>query len=421
MSDMSDPFYNWRLRAAAATGVLHYSADLVNEAAGIVSVVFGREWLASVAEAPDHSSVFHLGRHPLGHALTAGGESQVVDVLELAGYLKTASRLPGFHKMVTDLKSQFRQTLLPLALAHRLGLVGSLGLALEPAASGGRLADLGLSWNGQDYLIECYRPTVAGQPEEHTGRLLMGILGEFSIEERPFAVAVQLRRPLDHQVRKAVLRAVAQAKRDLEARAFREALLIDNPSALISIAPTEIAPAGQDSVLVLHPGFPRLPNRRSQFARAAIGTRDALNVVNPKLESPTHSCVAVWTHEADAADPLYPDPEAAFKRVVRKVNRKMAQTRSEQGARRLVVVDTWVTDQLDRLRLDAGDYVHAQVLSQRRGPTSVLFVRRAWDRRMQRSRYSYRLFAGPNDAAARSLCEALSSWEHANLVPALVR
>ncbi|MCX6071178.1 MAG: hypothetical protein NTU91_10035, partial [Chloroflexi bacterium] len=70
----SDPFCSWRLRATAATAQLDYSPDLVNEAAGILSVALGRAWLASVAVAPDRSSVFQWGRHPLGLALTAGGE-----------------------------------------------------------------------------------------------------------------------------------------------------------------------------------------------------------------------------------------------------------------------------------------------------------------------------------------------------------
>lgn len=414
----SDPTYNWRLRATAATARLDYSPDLVNEAAAILLVVLGREWLASVAEAPDHSSVFQLGRHPLGHALTVGGETQLIEILEVVEYLKTASNLSGFNAMVSGLKSQYRQTLLPLALAHRLRLIGGAALVLEPTASGGRLADIALVWSGARHLVECYRPTITGRPEDHMGRLLTGVLQEFSIHEHPVAVAIQLRRPLDHRVRKAVVKAVAKAKRDLSGRGFQEALLVGDANALISIAPTEIAPASQDSKLMLHSDFPRLPKEASQFARSAIGTQEALNVVNPRLENPTHSCVAIWTDEATTEYRSSPDPEAAFKRAVRKVKRKVAQTRSEEGARRVVVVDTWVTEHLHRLALDPDGYIMGQVLCQHTGAMSVLFVRRTWDRKVRRYRYMYRLFAGPEDTSAPSLVRALISWEDENVVPA---
>ena len=252
------------------------------------------------------------------------------------------------------------------------------------------------------------------------GRLLIGVLQEFSNDEHPVAVAIQLRRPLDHRVRKAVVKAVAKAKRNLSRRGFQEALLVGDTNALISIAPTEIAPAGQDSKLMLHPDFPRLPKRASQFARSAIGTREALNVVNPRLESPTHSCVVIWTDEASTEYRSSPDPEAAFKRAVRKVKRKVAQTRSEERARRVVVVDTWVTEHLDRLALDPDAYIMGQVLFQHSGATSVLFVRRTWDREVQRYRYMYRLFAAGEDTSAPSLVRALTSWEDENVVPARI-
>ena len=74
MSGDSDPFYNWRLRAAAATSRLGYPPDLVNEAAGILSVALGREWLTSASQREDRS-FFQLRRHPLARALNSRGDS----------------------------------------------------------------------------------------------------------------------------------------------------------------------------------------------------------------------------------------------------------------------------------------------------------------------------------------------------------
>ena len=151
---------------------------------------------------------------------------EIIKVLELAEYLKSAAHLEGFADAVSGIKSQYHQTLLPLAFAHRVALLGAGALSLEPPAAGGRLADIAMEWSGEPYLIECYRPTIVGQPEHHVGRLLMGVLRHFSADEQPIAVAIQLQGGLDHQKRKSIVRSVADAKRVLSDGGFREAVLV---------------------------------------------------------------------------------------------------------------------------------------------------------------------------------------------------
>ena len=415
MSGDSDPFYNWRLRAAAATSRLGYPPDLVNEAAGILSVALGREWLTSASQWEDRS-LFQLRRHPLARALNSRGDPEIIEVLELAEYLKSAAHLEGFADAVSGIKSQYYQTLLPLAFAHRVALLGTAALSLEPPAAGGRLADIAMEWSGEPYLIECYRPTIVGQPEHHVGRLLMGVLRHFSADEQTIAVAIQLQGGLDHQKRKSIVRSVADAKRVLSDGGFREAVLVRHDHALISVAPTVAAAAGQHSALALHPDFPRLPNETSQFARLAIGDRAALNVVNTTQANPTHSCVAVWEQDAATGGDRLPDVDSAFERVVKKVKRKLTQTRSGQSRRRLVVVDTWTTGHLDQLDVDPDVYVRGRVLGDR-AATAILFTRRYWDRDASRYRYRLQVFAQEDDAQATALVEALNDREEETTVP----
>ena len=409
-----DPLYNWRIRATAATARLRYAPELVNEAAGIVSVVFGDEWLTSVSPRQD-KTLFELGRHPIGRAIKSGGDPGIIEVLELPEYLKSAAELDGFETTVTGVKSQHYQTILPLAFSYRAAHVGATDLSLEPPAAGGRLADVALTWSGEPYLIECYRPTIAGQPEHHVARLLLGVLDHFSADEQPVAVAIQLQCQLDHQKRKSIIRSVVDAKRALMDSGFRDAILVRDDHALVSVAPTITAEAGQDSALTLHPDFPQLPNETSEFARLAVGDQDALKVVNPTRTHSTHSCVAVWKPDAITREQL-PDVDSAFERVAKKVRRKLAQTRSEESRRRLVVVDTWTTQHLDRLAVDADAYIEGQVIGDKVG-TAVLFAQRYWDKAVSRYRYRYRLFAREDDEPARTLAEALQAWELETTVP----
>lgn len=112
-----------------------------------------------------------------------------------------------------------------------------------------------------------------------------------------------------------------------------------------------------------------------------------------------------------------PDPTSAFKRVVKKVKRKLTQTRGKEPTRRLVVVDTWVTEYLDALQVDADEHVENQIIRQHQGATSLLMVRRYWDRAEARFRYRCRLFTGDADANIVGLVGVLRQRESENVVP----
>ena len=237
------------------------------------------------------------------------------------------------------------------------------------------------------------------------------------MDELPVAIAIQLREPLSHAHRKAVVSQVARGKQQVLGGGSSEAVLIAESEALVSVAPTEVVPAGVDSKLMMHPEFPRLPNKASQFARIGIATKDVFQVVNPVLQRPTHSCVAVWEHEADAAARRTPSYDDAFLRVVKKAKRKLAQTRSHDRGSRLVAIDTWVTEKLNELTIDPVEYVRREVTEQHDGATALLFLHRAWDGDVSRNRYSYGLLGGEDDPNVGRLVLALEEWEAGNLVP----
>ena len=107
--------------------------------------------------------------------------------------------------------------------------------------------------------------------------------------------------------------------------------------------------------------------RRHSSPGSPYGDRAALNVVNPTQANPTHTCVALWEQDAATGGDRLPDVDPAFERVVKKVKRKLTQTRSGQSRRRLVVVDTWTTEHLDQLDVDPDVYVRGRVLGDRAG------------------------------------------------------
>jgi hypothetical protein len=407
----TDSTYAWRVRATAASHRLDFSSDLVNEAAGLLAVAMGEEWLSSITGLRTFPNI---GIQPLGDALAVPGDEGVLLILEIAHYLKTLAATPGLQQVISSLRTQHHQTLLQLAMGYRALAMGVNNLEFEPQSTKGRLADLGLTLGGHHYLIECYRPTVSGRPENHMADLLKSLGLCLPTRGVPVALAIQLKKPLDHRVRKNVVYSARRTVGDLAETSFHSAILHDDDDALISAAPTKTAPAGGDSLLMLHPEFPRLPNRDSQFIRVGLATSDATRLVDAPQAFPTHSCAAVWPHAVPARTP---DPDASFARLVKKVKRKLAQTRSDAAATRVVIVDSWVTESIDKLPFDARDYVRNEVLRQHSGSISIIFVRRRNDPAVRRRRYVYRAFAGEDDRTAAVLAEMLSAWEATNVVP----
>jgi hypothetical protein len=411
-----DATYMWRLRAALQANALGVPLELVGEAAGILTTVFGGEWLDEKCRRIDRGTVFPLRQHPLGSALRIGGESQVVEVLELAAYLKSLTAVSGLEVVTDLLRVQYRSAFLQFAIAHRVLGIGGTELMLEPQAQKGRHGDLRFRFDNEVVMVECYRPTVVGRPEHHVSRLMNDVLKLFPLDGAPVAVAVHLQTGIDHAARKTIVRTVERLWRRMQADPEHDPVLERIDVAVISVAPTVVAPPGADSILALHPDFPPLPNRASQFSRVGIATRDTLKVVDPTLRVPTGSCIAVWEkkfqHYVDADT-----TRLGLERLLRKARRKMAQTRGSDPARRLIVADSWVTDELHHVDADMDQMVREQLLSQHTGSAALLLTRRHWSSEEKRYRYSHHPFTQNGDKLFLDFGHRIIEWEREYLVP----
>jgi hypothetical protein len=150
-----------RIRALSYAERLRFSPDLVNEAVGTLSAVFPGDWLEQVTEGRTRGSPFPFRVHPIGEALHACTETQVVALLELVEYLKFAAPSTAFPSVVDNLKAHYGSTLLQLAFAYRFDCAGATDVTLEPPVAGGRVGDIAFAVDKQGYVAECYIPGAA--------------------------------------------------------------------------------------------------------------------------------------------------------------------------------------------------------------------------------------------------------------------
>lgn len=101
-----------------------------------------------------------LKKHPAAHLVASPHLASVMQLIELAVYLRSCAKLRGYDDVVRLLHvpTQFSTARMQLALAHRFIIAGAQDVELEPKADGGRKADIFFRYDGRSHLVECYEP-----------------------------------------------------------------------------------------------------------------------------------------------------------------------------------------------------------------------------------------------------------------------
>ena len=291
----------------------------------------GEEWLR--AECARALPVMHqLDRgHDIVSAFRTGDEGSVVRVLELALYLKHLAKCPGFDEVVPQLRNDLESTRLQLAYAYRIHLHGPQ-VRLEPPAVGGRKGDISFRWAGRDYQVECYARRRKPDPLQDFFSFSLGrILSAGTCQARKLRLLVRFNRAPGDQERLAL-----EAKVQELCRAVQPSGRAEWADALATV---EIHDISEEPELDFLPSG--LPNDNGPYsdARAIISgsdvpVADLTPPLRQRLLRANGTRLLVW----------YPPgpPQGHRERMsdlADRIERKLAQTRSESGrARRLVIV-----------------------------------------------------------------------------------
>lgn len=153
------PLDYWTYHAYRRAKALNLPTEFIEEAREIVINAFGREWLESQFRSNRDGEVFVHPGHPIVKNFIIGGDNQLVEVIELAIYLKWLTKVKGLDQVVGILRDsgQFTTALLQIAYAYRFLKAGGT-VELEPLIPKGRKSDIGIVLEGQHYLAECYVP-----------------------------------------------------------------------------------------------------------------------------------------------------------------------------------------------------------------------------------------------------------------------
>lgn len=381
-----DPFHLWRARAALLAPKMKLDAYLINETIGIINTVFGENWLQTEGLRKNLGTVLGSRAHPIGNCLQAVWETQVAELVELAEYLKFAARSQNFSKLAACLKGDYVSTRLQLAYAYRLHRVGAERLEFEPPVAAGRYGDIEFTYRGTGYLVECFVPRspTTDNSQEQNERLIKQALDAVKDLSITVSVAIQLLRSINVHDRQENVSCVREMGTELErytksSLSLPGALLRRTSSALISVALSIPAAPGRESIFNLHPSFPEPSGNPHMFMRLGWGREDIAGVQVPGYQMTTHSHVGIWLATRENQEQsLKQDLEEPLMRLAKKLRKKTAQTKRGPGWGRLLLVQTWIASEFDRIRRDQFEKFKQELFASS-SLSAALLVSRKWD------------------------------------------
>src|SRR6187551_1172387 len=151
---MDDLFADFQRVARALTRELQLRPGALEEGLAIVRCALQDEWIGQVIRSRRRLGA-RLGveDHRIAEWFQGTGRSQVVEVLELAAYLKALAHVPKLESVIAQMKVNYDHSFLQLAIAYRLLKLGYGLPEFEPLTSGGRSGDILCSTGGKRIVI----------------------------------------------------------------------------------------------------------------------------------------------------------------------------------------------------------------------------------------------------------------------------
>jgi len=364
-------------RARRLAKELRLPPGSAEEGVAILRTAFSEEWITSAANNPGRkftSNIFRSERHPVGAAFAIAGASQVVEMLELAAYLRRLARVARLGEAVAQLKSNYDHALLQLSLAYRLERIGITLECFEPETGAGQLGDI-LVWSqGRPCVVECYCPQGETDYQAHELHELAGCLDRF--HGRPIRVDIRLKEPITHRERKVIQSLLGQ----LDVSAVVAADSWDLGFAHVRVEPIE----ARRAVGTPDDSLPRDCGDASWILQVGKMYEDDMEKlgIDEGIEVNRSSQLRVWlpTPSEKRDDLRFAGDLAA------KISRKMSQAQRADASGRLVAaLVAGVEDRNDRVRNLAR--VVAETMNRKHSSwNGVLLVSRRW---MPDSRYMH--------------------------------
>lgn len=417
---------DWQLAGLRHASELRIAPERVNEALGVISSVFGEAWVEAAC-ARSVGTALPFRAHVIGNLLMPPGESQVLDLLELVEYIKGSSRSPVFKDLVDGLKAQYGPTFLQMAFGLRFQRAGADGVHFEPPVLAGLKGDIGFTYGGSDFVAECYIPRNRRLSEEANWLLHKCLHLRGETDKRPcvLAISIKLKKTPTSEERKQIVRIAREScttiDANVEAGRIGYSLIEETDAAFISVARSAAVGPGEYSIGMQHRRFPDTKGEQPfLFGRVGVGLQGPPGQGLP-IEKETRDSVAIWLSDEDRlVQSLDRDLDEPLAELATKLERKLAQAKRSEETERVLIVSSWLADQLHCASSGALRNLERVLFEKHSRVAAVLFVRHSRFRTVagvERPFYKIVSLLPNRDTAFKPLLDRVQALERSELIP----
>ncbi len=384
---MSDIFGLFHRQAYAMAIKLKLPIGFIDEAISIVDGTFGKTWLKEICMKIDKSEpILPFRVHPIGNYLSIADETSIVNLLELAMYLKKLCRTKNVEDVIRILKDNYSTGLLQIAYAFRFSLIGVSNLEFEPVLSTQKKGDISFKLCGNTYIAECFVPRA--RLEDSSKELhyvidpAMEALKSIKGIKR---VSIKLKERINAQKRKVINKELIKLIQNSE-----NVEIINSETSSVLITIEELKPGEKDQ------DFPKLPGEIKLFGDADWGVNLAsyssgnLNDIRKGETKPVERMhrIFVWKCEEEKQiEKNMSSLEFRTNALSKKINRKLDQIKLDKRTKRKIVICQAHEGMIrDFEAYKVVSKIRSKIILKRSNIASLILTNRYWT---NKKRYQY--------------------------------
>lgn len=415
--DIGEPLEYCAQQVCKFSGELKIDSGFATEAIAIIKGAFGEHWLREIFMQDSRGRpVLQRFGHPLHTIFMTPSQSHIVELYELAIYIKKLLRCPNVDKVIAMMKTQYEEGLMQLAFGYRFMRLGAKNLEFEPEAKEGRYGDILFELDGNKYMVECYSPmrNVGEDTFQELQYIISPIFHAADSTNKALRICIRLKKNITAHDRKGIQSLIIKT---IKERSQFDGLEIENDFARVVIE--DITATGQEQgndFVETATGGKLYGNADWGFKKINISAdRKTIQLIRDgKYQiGGSGSRIYIWRPDSEKEKPSIEDEVLE---IARKIEKKLVQTRGHDcNARRIIIAETPYGRQASAENDSKAFYicrrVQQKIIGGHSGVSALFMCERTWTTSMCYKYMGTILSGKAGDALSDALINKLNGIE----------
>lgn len=406
-----DPFDLFNSNALKLMTKHDLPADFINESLSIIKNTFGESLLRNYINTKKRGTIIPHCKHPLGNLFQVAGENQIVELMELAVYLKKLYQVPNLDKVIENMKAEelYLHCFLQLSFAYRFKLLGAKKIKFEPSTNKGRLGDISFKLSVHDYIVDCYVPNINEIDSSHEIDYSLNSILD-SISEGNIVILLKLKEPVTVEIRKKIKKSIITAVNSMGGN--KNEIRINNKFSDITIK--KITKDQQKIYIPKVDKFGRTvfyKNADWAVASSYVPKKRLEDIRLGKKVERDRSFIFVWKPPQEKKENYIED---ILDKLIHKISKKISQISVDGDTNRIIIVSTFFARERDSETSKMMSHIINSLRKKHKHDFAIIIMNRVWTGKSRYNFVGYLLDSKISDNEVTNFFHSLNELE-ANL------